>query len=203
MRPSRPVRLLVTTTLSLVLAAAGCGTSHDPDDGGTGDAGGELFACEVDTDCIVVPESCCGSCGAATRGDALAMSGDAAGDYLTSVCAGMGCHICYMAQDPTLVATCDAGRCELVDLHEHPVARCSSDADCRLRTRSCCDCGGDTSREGLLAVRTDSAAGYVELVCDMGASEPCLECAPVYPDEATASCNPGGWCEAIWATPGP
>ncbi|MFW5921170.1 MAG: hypothetical protein ACOCUS_04965 [Polyangiales bacterium] len=206
--------------LLFALASAGCGSSHGPGDGGGGrdgggtdgggtdaghdgggiDAGDGVRACEVPSDCIVVPESCCGSCGAATRGDAIALAADRADDYRTSVCEGMGCPACFMQQDPTLLATCNAGVCEVVDLHEHPSAACDSDDECRVRTRDCCECGGDTSRAGLVAIRADGEGDFTSVVCDPMIG--CPECAPVYPEEASAVCNPDGYCEVEWADGG-
>jgi hypothetical protein len=86
----------------------------------------------------------------------------------------------------------------VVDLHEHASARCETSADCRVRTRSCCECGGDTSAAGLVAIHVDGNGAYQDLACDAGALTPCPECAPVYPDEASATCS-GGRCEVLWA----
>lgn len=211
MRSFRALRLALGAVL---LAYVGCGG----DDGTTGDSGqeagaddagrdagspdaarpdaGELRACTEDDECTVVPESCCGSCGAATRGDAIGVHRDRASAYSGMACSGsVGCPACYMQQDPTLIATCREGQCTVVDLQQHEVTECTGASECRLRTRDCCECGGDSSRGGLIAVRTDAEATYTSLVCAEGA--PCPECAPSYPQEAEAICS-SGRCEVQW-----
>jgi hypothetical protein len=197
--------LLILTTSTLLF---GCGSSHTAGDAGVADSGTseggsgrdaapDYQHCEYNSECIVVPQSCCGSCGAATRGDALALHRDEASAYRDRTCQGMGCPGCSMIQDPTLVGTCNArGICEVVDLHEHQAAQCSQDGDCSLRTRECCECGGDATRSGLIAIRSDSEGDYTELVCDESAA--CPECAPSYPDEASATCTDEGYCDVQW-----
>jgi hypothetical protein len=155
----------------------------------------------VNSDCLVVPASCCGACGAATRTDSIAVNRSRASDYRTSACGDdIGCPACFMPQDPTLVPTCAAGRCEVVDLHLHPSAACADATDCRLRTQTCCECGGDTGPEGLISIRVDGEADYTALVCDptMG----CPECLPMYPTDAVASCSDEGFCEVLRAGTG-
>jgi len=196
----------------LLLMLAGCESSHSPGDGGgrtdgpvrdsgrdsaVGDGGSDPFACAGPSECIVVPASCCGSCGAATRGDAVAVNVARSSDYRRPMCDGVGCPACFMEQDPSLVATCRAGRCEVADLHTEPAAECSSDGDCRVRTRDCCECGGDVSRAGIIAIATSHIVDYEALVCDPGTA--CLECAPVYPAEVSAVCSSAGFCDVVWA----
>ena len=73
--------------LGLVLAAGlvRCGgTTEDGASGGgsgsggsaTGGSGGgpDFFACQVSSECLLRPASCCGSCGAATRSDVIALN---------------------------------------------------------------------------------------------------------------------------------
>jgi hypothetical protein len=186
----------------LVALAAGCSDSHGTDGGtdGAPDGGGDYSACTLSSECVVVPASCCGSCGAATRGDAIAVNMDELSAYRTSVCGEMmGCPACYMAQDPTLVATCDAGRCEVVDLRAEDLTSCMVDTDCQVRTHDCCECGGDVSLEGLIALPLASYGDLMDLVCDEGSSEPCPECAPVYPMEASGVCDDDNHCAIEWA----
>lgn len=191
-----------------ILLFAACGASHTPGDAGSADGGrdggpvdgGDLAACSVPTDCVVVPASCCGSCGAATRGDAIALNVTRANEYRTSVCDGLGCPACFMEQDPTLIATCQASRCVVVDLYEHAAAACTGDDECRIRTVDCCECGGDITRAGIIAIRRDSEGPFSSLVCDPGWA--CPECAPTYPSEVVPVCHEGH-CRAVWGTPPP
>jgi hypothetical protein len=143
----------------------------------------------------VTPTSCCGSCGAPTRGDAVAVARDKAAERREDVCGtATGCPACApLFIDPTLVATCEANRCELIDLLEHEASACSSDDECRVRTADCCPCGGDTSMGRLIGVSSENA--YASLVCDP--EQTCPECAPIYPSEVTVSCNTDDHCETL------
>jgi hypothetical protein len=180
------------------VAGSACLAQHTA--GGDGGLPADLQACDGNEQCVVVPESCCGTCGAATPGDAIGVNVTQAGAYRALACEGhAGCPACYVDQDPTLVGTCAAGRCAVVDLEEHAVTACAADEDCRLRTRDCCECGGDATVTGLIAIRADAEAAYVALVCN--ADTACAECAPIYPDEASAVCTSAGHCAVQWSDP--
>jgi hypothetical protein len=146
-----------------------------------------------------VPVSCCGTCGTATRGDAIAIARARAGEFRSGACgAGSVCPPCAGTQDPSLLATCQAGRCALVDLLDVPSNACTADADCRVRSVDCCECGGRTGRDGLVAIRVDAEPAFSALVCD-GPTVACPECAPVYPSEARAVCDPRArHCALVW-----
>jgi hypothetical protein len=146
----------------------------------------------VPSDCILRSASCCGQCGAATRGDAIAVNVAHQSDYASSVCGtGTACPECASPQDPTLGASCQSGKCAVVDLQVLPLTECQSDSDCRIRTRDCCECGGNVSLESLIAIRNDAEAAYAAIACDPG--QGCDDCMPVYPVGATAACF-GGRC---------
>lgn len=175
--------------LAALAVTLACGGKSD-DSGGAGGGDGTggssaLTACSKNSDCIVVPKSCCGSCGGATRQDALAVHQGKASEYRQGVCQGMGCPACYMPTDPTLVATCNAGSCEVVDLLLHASTACTDPSECRVRTTACCECGGPTDDEHLIAISAD--APYSALVCD---GQGCPECAPQYPPK-TLACAAG------------
>jgi hypothetical protein len=159
--------------------------------GGTGgSAGGPTDAtqCAVPSDCLLLSFSCCGQCGAVVRGDAQALNKSGATEYLTNNCATVDCPPCFQPQDPTLLATCEAGRCTVVDLLTHPSTSCTDATQCRVRTNACCECGGPTDSDHLIAVSTVSSGGYEPLVCDPDSA--CPECAPVYP-AVTLDCVDG------------
>lgn len=184
-----PTRALLAA-LGAVLVA--CSSTHAPGDDGSVD---DLDTCSVPADCVVVPASCCGSCGAATRGDAVAVSVARVSDHRSSVCGDdLGCPACFMEPDPTLLATCDAGHCALVDLQTHPATECAVASDCRVRAAECCECSATISESTVVAVA--DAAAFEALVCEPGAG--CPECAPVYPDTFGATCD-GGRCAMIFA----
>jgi hypothetical protein len=188
-----------TILVAALVSSAACNESHAAD-GGT-DGGGDFTSCSMSSSCIVIPASCCGACGAATREDSIAVNASRASAYQASVCPkSPACPACYMEQDPTLVATCASGRCAIVDVLEQPFAACTDDAECRLRSRDCCECGGDVTSAGLISIRTDGEGAYMDIVCDEGSSTPCPECAPVYPPEAAAACDVAeGHCRVLWS----
>lgn len=178
--------------VSLALILTGCPSTHGMGDDGSTDG---YDACSVPSDCLVVPASCCGSCGAATRGDAVAVSTSRASAYRASVCGGdFGCPACFMEPDPTLVATCDAGRCVVVDLTTHAATECAAASDCRVRAVECCECGATITESTVVAIA--NGAAFEALVCDPGTG--CPECAPVYPDTFGATCD-AGHCAMIFA----
>lgn len=66
-------------------------------------------------------------------------------------------------------------------------ARCDSAADCRVRTKDCCECNGDVTPSGLMAVNTTFTA-------PAGCDGFCDECIADYPDGVTALCDENGSC---------
>ncbi len=187
-----------------LLLACARGTQGQPDSGqpdggdagrldGGHDGGHDFTSCTKNADCAIVPESCCGACGAPARGDAVAVRADQRSAYRVQACAtGASCPACApLYLDPTLVATCSAGRCALVDLQVHAASACEQDADCHVRTPDCCECGGDTSVGRLVGISDDAA--YRALVCD---DQACPECAPIYPVEVTVGCGDDGHCRS-------
>lgn len=165
-------------------------------------------SCSVTSDCVLTANTCCGVCGRPTADDVDAVRMDRAMDYYLDVACpeardgAIDCPDCPSALNPGLVATCDAstgGRCEVVDIDNDPsLAGCASDSDCVVRVPDCCECGADTSPFRLIAVAADSRGALERLVCDPDSG--CPECAPVYPEGASAVCD-GGLCRVVIASP--
>jgi hypothetical protein len=133
------------------------------------------------------------------RGDVISLNVNALGAYTESVCGvDYGCPACAGQADPTLVATCTAGKCDVVDLTTSPLTACATDTACVVRTIACCECGGPMDQGSLIALNHDMAAQYAALVCDANSS--CPDCAPIYPPEALAVCD-SGRCIMVWAVP--
>lgn len=155
------------------------------DVGPTFDAG--RASCSSNSDCIVAPRSCCGSCGAATSTDLIALARGDADAYRNAACAGgVGCPECASLPDPYLLATCEAGTCVAHDLHGDPLTECASDADCTLRTAECCGCGPQTA-DSVVAIN-DARGNYGDLVCETDAA--CPPCVPFF-DGLAAVCRDG------------
>lgn len=189
-----------SSTLDGSGGAAGGGTGGAGTGGATGGSGGGSGAggipsswtsCAKPSDCLLRSASCCGSCGAATREDSVALNQTGATKYAAANCDGVGCPACYMPTDPTLLATCRAGTCVVVDLLEHESTACKDVSECRVRTNACCECGGPMDDEHLIAVGV--GGGLEPLICDPNIG--CPECAPVYPPKQLA-CD-GGHCAIV------
>jgi hypothetical protein len=180
------------------------GTGGSPNGGSpSGGTGGgvtvDYRACAANSECVLRSESCCGACGVPARGDVISLNVNALGAYTDSVCGtDPACPACAGQVDPTLVATCTAGRCEVVDLTTSPLTTCTTDAACAVRTIACCECGGPMDPASLIALNHDMAVQYAALVCD--ANSACPDCAPLYPPEAMALCD-SGRCIMVWAVP--
>jgi hypothetical protein len=179
-------------------STGGSSTGGGPASGGTG--GGvpiDVRACSVNSECILRAASCCGSCGSPTRADVIALNQAALDAYSNSVCdPAQQCPDCPApAPDPTLIATCQQGQCEVVDLTTSPITACSGDTACVIRTNACCECGGPMDQGSIIAINHDSGASYAALVCNPDAT--CADCLPVYPTSVQAVCN-SGHCLAKW-----
>jgi hypothetical protein len=190
--------LAVACTSDVIVVGGGSGGGGGAGSGASAGQGGTdpWTVCVRNDDCIVVTESCCGSCGAPTRDDGMAINADFRDERWTTQCMGRSCPPCIDPRDPTLIATCEAGTCTLVDLNEHSSTACTANSDCRLRTNDCCECGGGSGGESLIAINVNAEAGYAGLVCDDAGCDKCL---PAYPAEATAVCDPAGYCDVVWA----
>jgi hypothetical protein len=177
-------------------------------DGGT-DAGGDSSAdvgppswssCALNSDCMLADNSCCGVCSQPELGDVDAINRNESGDHYAAVCDELDplCPGCPSLPNPWLGATCDVDVCTAFDLRESDLVTCTADADCRLRATSCCECGGDTGRDALIALAGDEFPSYLALVCDPETD--CLACEPTYPDTVEAFCNDEGRCDLRDAT---
>jgi hypothetical protein len=169
------MRTLVTLSLGMLLLV-GCSDSHGTDDGG-GDDAGPALSCEGANDCVLRPASCCGSCGAPTPDDMVALQTSEVDDYVERVCADVGgCPECFMAPDPYLVATCEMATCTAKNLHEEPLTVCDTDADCVLAATPCCTCG-EIGSDSAIAFNPDRGS-IGSLICDPRAD--CPPCVPTF-----------------------
>lgn len=142
-------------------------------------------ACSMPGMCTLVPASCCGTCGAATPSDRIALPRESADAYRKSVCASSACPACATQQDPNLQAFCVSGSCVPVNLKVDPESACASDADCVPAYTRCC---GACTNADLVAVNKTTAATLLTQICD-----PRLDCASTCgppPLGAGALCDP-------------
>lgn len=158
-----------------------------------GDHHADWDRCDLPSDCTLVASSCCGGCGAPALADVDGVNRALLDDHFRDVCPQpLPCPLCPSATNPELVATCSLGRCQALDVGGLALSACTADADCRLRTTGCCECGGSTAPWDLIAIAVGGEAAYQHLVCDPGAA--CAACQPVYPDTVLAYCAGDGHC---------
>ncbi|AKF06402.1 hypothetical protein [Sandaracinus amylolyticus] len=195
-----------TIAVWLVLAVA-CSESHEGgDDAGStamdasarvdasarADSGARPDAsvsgeCDVPSECVLLPESCCGTCGAPTPDDMIAVHRDDVDEHQAMACADpVACPGCVMELDPYLIATCRAGECVALDLHVEALTECTGDDECTLAPAQCCACGllgvGET-------IAFNPERGSLNaLVCDPVLT--CPPCAPVF-EGLEARCESG------------
>ncbi len=147
----------------------------------TGGSSGDPETCSSNTDCQILPQSCC-DCGSADIAAYKAVNSRGA-DAGAAVCEGVRCSCPLQVPGPDFpalyfVPTCRAGRCELVDLRSTELAACTTAADCGLRSgTACCQGCGDNA----VAINRGAESGLEQLVCG---AEPmaCGRCAPIYTD---------------------
>ena len=189
--------------LPLVLLFAGaCGTrtlDETPNDAqvdaqSDADAPPDFLSCVGPGACMLLPKSCCGSCGAATPTDMIGVASSRASAYRAFVCGDSACPACFMEQDPFLQSFCRDGACAPIDLHSDAMTSCTADADCALRYPSCCEpCGGPTS--GLLSLNKDRIVDYRAEIC--APDTVCPKCAVIYPTDRRAACDATGHCSVV------
>ncbi len=185
-----PGRVALATVM-LALAPLGCFREEPPP--------ADWARCAVNSDCVLRADSCCAPCGAPGLDDVDAVHQARTEEHFRDVCPSpTPCPLCPVANNPDLLATCEAWACEAVDIRRHFASTCASDDDCRLRVAGCCECGGSTAPADLIAIAWLGEAGYRQLVCDP--EQACPECAPVYPDEVEAWCASDGHCDIRAAT---
>lgn len=167
---------------------AGKSSGGAPDEGG-GSGGLDARVCTSNTQCEVVPVSCC-SCGSAGPISNFTAINSAYSAQFNERCAAVDCAPCLPTPMPGLndpsfyvVATCERpidapegapGHCALVDLRATEITACKSASDCSLREGTAC-CQGCLGQPVALAGRQGSALSA--LVCD-GQSTSCPACAP-------------------------
>lgn len=173
--------------------------------GGNGNAGSggfDVSACTSNTQCKVVPVSCCGACNSGSLASYTAINSANEMQFFAR-CATVDCAPCGSTLAPTLndpslyfVATCrkpadaapDApGKCVVVDLRATELTACKTQSDCGLRSGTGC-CSGCSGR--LVALNGSHAPELSDLVC--GSEEPtaCPACAPIF-DGYRATCVEG------------
>lgn len=148
---------------------------HEDDASVRGDAS-LSGACDVPSECTLRAASCCGSCGAATPDDMIALADGEVAGYEAAVCGDdIGCPECAQDTDPYLLATCRASECIAVNLHVDPLTECETDTDCVLASAQCCSC--ETLSLSQIVAYNPARGSLGSLLCD-----PDADCPPCVPD---------------------
>jgi hypothetical protein len=192
-----PMKLTLSAAVALIFSLGvpvACGKSDQADPTAT-----DWALCELNSDCILSPASCCAVCGKPALADVDAVNRERQDEHFRDICPDPGpCPKCAESPNPELSATCTNGACVALDIREHQTSVCSSNDDCRLRVTGCCECGGSTASWALIAIARDGEPSYQALVCDP--DQACDECAPVYPTDVEAYCETHGHCAIRPAT---
>jgi hypothetical protein len=163
-------------------------------DGDGGPPAEDWRACTRTSECGLAPAACCAECSTPQLEDVDAVNGHRVDERLRDVCpAATPCPPCASSINPELVATCRAGACDEIDVGREAFTTCTTDSDCVLRARSCCECGS-LDATNVVAINFAESYAYRELVCDRDA-DPCT-CEPRPPSAAVAVCGADHHCEA-------
>lgn len=196
------MKVHVAVVAAALVTVSSCGIEYSPSDapGGAAGAGGEGGSagtggsaptpadrsCERASDCIVIPASCCGSCGVATASDRVAVRAGEESVHRAAACsAEEACPACAGEPDPNLFALCIDGQCEARDVRTSEASACVEDTDCVVIPRACCACGAGDAPGTLVAVRVGDSE-FAESLCteDVG----CPECGWDPPSGVSAVC---------------
>jgi hypothetical protein len=226
---SLALALLGVTGLLGCSSSHGAGGSPDPDAGGGGapvdsgtapDAGTPPDAssdapdggttapwrtCEQNGQCVLAADGCCASCGQPSLESRDPINREFSMQHYEAVCdqeEPVDCPACEPPPAPHLGATCTEGLCEGFNIRTMELTACETNDQCRLRARSCCECGSDFNAHNLIAIREGRSADYTALVCTANTS--CGQCGVQYPtDRFSAVCAPDGHCDVAYVADSP
>jgi hypothetical protein len=138
--------------------------------------------------CALVWDGCCPPCGRENASRFRAVSYERRAAAAEETCPSpIPCPACPNESDFPIVAACTPRGCELKNLENDPAIRCTVDANCFVRTKDCCECGGNVHPTNLIS-RSDEPR-FAELVC--GPSQACDDCLPSYSGTPPSRCVDG------------
>ena len=159
----------------------------------------DLDVCDVPSDCQVADAGCCPACEPVGASTLTAINVRRSQEH-GARCGDVDCAACPGVDELSstrqyFVPTCEVNkRCALIDIREHNVTECQTDADCRLRDGSAC-CGG-CDGQGLVSVSSDAL-----FTAQCGPDTACPECEPIF-SEHLPSCA-GSRCTVVRSFPPP
>jgi hypothetical protein len=137
--------------------------------------------------CTLVWDGCCAPCGGTDTSHYHAVRSENAAAFLAEECPHPPACAACNEPPPPVVATCTPNGCDVLQLAPDPAIACEIDTDCRVRTKDCCECGGNTATSNLIAISNEQR--YSDLVCPAAAS--CDDCLPTYENAPRARCANG------------
>ncbi|WP_437325555.1 BPTI/Kunitz domain-containing protein [Sorangium sp. So ce381] len=163
----------------------------------------DMDACESLGDCILASPGCCAACDPVDARAFVALNRASVHDYqIATGCEGVACAPCPDVDESErssqyFAATCEAGRCVVIDVRESTLTECAIASDCVLRDGlDCCEgCDG----RGIVAL--NRSADLQGMVCPGNFGAACNPCLPVYPPGMTAVCSSGRCQPQMPATP--
>lgn len=127
-------------------------------------------ACSAPSDCVLTHATCCGACGSAQRGDAMAVRPE----RLTGLHPGCDpltatCPACDAPDDPDLTATCSERRCAVLDLAALPAQGALAGCTITLDGAETWASAELVPSPDLPALSPAGTAVHVRVVCDASA----------------------------------
>ncbi len=141
---------------------------------------GLMRNCTTHGECTLTFRNCCASCGLTQEYDVLALRVDSPSPLPLGLC-NDGCPDCVNTENLALQPACIDGQCQVIDLTSY--AACTTEADCHLRTKDCCECGGSTTPADLMSVNASFPS-----TPDWCGDVACDACLPDYGTSALATC---------------
>jgi hypothetical protein len=178
--------------------------AQPPDDGSDPD---DPHACSGPGQCLLVDaaRACCvASCGEQTIAFFSAIHTAHAGTWHAGqVCAGClePCsdedRQAFTRSTTGIIAVCNAGRCEPMDIRQSDVTACTASSGCRVRWGAGC-CEDRTENRDILTAISDRTL-LRELTC----SDRFTACGawPDLPEDVHAACGASGHCELVFDVP--
>ncbi len=155
--------------------------------------GSQSGSCTTSADCTLIPTGCCGECLPTLTGVEAVLAADAEAEANANCPGGPpACGPCapqaFDPQRPVPFASCEQGRCQVVDLRADPRTQCSRDEDCEIEKTTCCEPCGDVP-VGWVAKRLDVSTEFPVIGSCAGTA--CPDCVA---NEPTAFCAADGHC---------
>jgi hypothetical protein len=180
-------------TVTLVGDDAGGGLVVDSSTNNTGpivDAGPapNWSSCSTTSECAVVPNTCCGTCGPPALYEVTSVNAAKASAFHASLCNPQSnCPECVGIKNAHLLTECRKQSCEAFDVRTSSYAACKTDDDCTLQHTSCCSCEPDD----YVAVNK-TFSSYIEAHDPVCAQKGCRPCPA--PSFYHAHCSDSSFC---------